>query len=219
MSSVIFKKIKKKIAFRTKVFLKISLLFNLFYALFLFIIGWLYLSKWFLVMSAYYGLLALTRFFVFLQISPQKSVVTKLKTMRACGGFLLLINLVVATMMFILINEKQQIPRHEITVITLAAYTFLSLTVAIVHCVKYFKKSDYIYSCIKFLSLTVASASLVTLTNTMLSTWGEPNTLLRSIILPLLSFFVSVFIVNCAIFMIRKANLQLRIFEYEKERK
>jgi hypothetical protein len=122
-------------------------------------------------------------------------------------------------MMFILIYRGQTIKHHEITVITLATYTFSTLTVAIVNSVRYLRKNDHLHSSIKLISLISASVSIVTLTNTMLSTFGAENTLLRSIILPILSGVVSLFIIACAVMMIRKANLDLRVLRNEKERK
>ena len=110
-------------------------------------------------------------------------------------------------------------PVYEITVIALATYTFSSLTVAIVSSIKQLRKNDYVYACVKAISLISASVSLVTLTNTMLVTFGEENVLLRSIILPLLSGTVAVFIIVSAVFMIRKANLNLRKLGNEQERK
>ena len=171
------------------------------------------------MISIYYGLLSLSRIFVFLQSSPKKRLVSKIKTMRVCGFFLLSINLVFSTMMFLLIYGNQYVKHHEITVITLATYTFTSLTIAIVNSVKYLRKNDHLHSCAKLIGLISASVSIVTLTNTMLSTFGEDELLLRSIILPLLSGFVAIFIIVCAILMIRKANLDLRILENGKERK
>lgn len=179
----------------------------------------MYSSKWFFVTSIYYGLLSVARIYVYLQISPQKQLVSKIKTMRACGCFLLSINLVFSTMMFILIYGNQYIKYHEIIVIELATYTFTSLTMAIINSIKYLRKNDYLYSCAKIISLISVSISIVTLTNIMLSTFGENNLLLRSIILPILSGFVSIFIIVCAMLMIRKANLDLRKLKNEKERK
>ncbi len=181
--------------------------------------GRIYDSKWFLVISVYYGLLSLSRIFVFLQLSPKKSLVTKIKTMRVCGYFLLSINLVFSIMTFILIFGNQSAQYHEITVITLATYTFSSLTIAIVNCVKYLRKNDHLHSCAKLISLISASVSIVTLTNTMLFTFGPDEILLKNIILPLLSGFVAIFIIVCAILMIRKANLDLRILKNGKEGK
>ncbi len=219
MVSTFFERIKSDVAFRIKLFLCLSFIFNIAYSIFLYVIGRIYSSKWFLVISIYYGLLSLSRIFVFLQISPKKRLVSKIKTIRVCGFFLLSINLVFSTMMFILIYGNQYVQHHEITVIALATYTFTSLTVAIVNSVKFLRKNDHLHSCAKLISLISASVSIVTLTNTMLSTFGENELLLRNIVLPLLSGFVAIFIIACAFLMIRKANLDLRILENGKERK
>ena len=219
MFSTLFERIKTDTSFRIKLLLFISFIFNIAYCVFLFVASQLSSSKWFFVMSVYYGLLSLARIFVFLQLNPQKQLVAKIKTMRACGVFLLLINVTLSAMMFLLIYGSPAIQYHEITVIALATYTFSALTVAITSCIKYFKKNDQLYSCIKIISLVSASVSMVTLTNTMLATWGEENTLLRSITLPLLSGAVSVFIIVTAILMIRKANSNLRKLKNEQQRK
>lgn len=125
--SAFVEKIKTDAPFRIKLFLCLSFLFNIAYSIFLFIVARIYSSKWFFVISVYYGLLSLSRLFVFRQSSPKKTLVSKIKTMRVCGYFLLFINLVFSTMTFILIYGRQHAQYHEITVITLATYTFTSL--------------------------------------------------------------------------------------------
>ena len=218
MFSDFFERIKIDTAFKIKLFLCLSFIFNILYSVFLFVVSEMYSSKWFFVTSIYYGQLSVARIFIYLQISPQKQLVSKIKTMRACGCFLLSINLVFSTMMFILIYRNQYIKHHEIIVIALATYTFTSLTMAIINSIKHLSKNNYLHSCAKIISLISASVSIVTLTNIMLSTFGENNSLLRSIILPILGGFVSIFIIICAILMIRKANLDLRKLKNEKER-
>ena len=210
MFSTFLTKLKNDTNFKVKLFLTISIIVNIAYSVFLFVVGRIYSSKWFLVTSVYYGLLSVARIFVYFQITTLKQLASKIKTMRACGFFLLSINLVFSIMTFIIIYGNQFVKHHEITVITLATYTFTSLTMAIINCIKYLRKNDYLHSCVKIISLISASVSIVTLTNTMLCTFGENNLLLRSIILPILSIAVSVFIIVCAILMIRKANLDLR---------
>ena len=219
MFSALFHRLKKDIHFRITLFLCASFTFNVLYAIFLFIISHIYLSKWFFVMSIYYGLLSIARIFVFSQIHPNKTRFSKIKTMRACGVFLLLINLAVSTMMFILLYGNPPVKHHEITVITLATYTFSTLTVAIYNSVKYLRKNDHVYACVKLISLICASVSLTTLTNTMLATFGDENMLLRSIILPILCVAVSIFIIVSAILMIRKANIDIRTAKNEQQSK
>ena len=176
-------------------------------------------SKWFFVMSLYNAVLCCVRLYVFLRINKGYSDSMGIKTMRLCGCCLLLINLVVATMMFILINGDREIEHHQITVITLATYSFATLTFAIINTIKYLKMNEHVISCVKLISLISASVSLVTLTNTMLATFGKENLLLRSIILPILCAAVSIFIILTAIFMIIKANSNLRALVNEKKRK
>ena len=217
MSYSFFDRIKKDTHFRIKSFLSFSFIVNIAYAIFQFVISLVYSSRWFFVMSIYYALLSISRIVVFVQLNPNKDKRVKILTMRASGYFLLLINLVVSTMMFILTNGNNFVKHHEITVIALATYTFWSLSMAIVSSVKHIKQKNYLYSCAKIIALTSASVSLVTLTNTMLITFGESNLSLRSIVLPLLCGVVAVFIITSAIFMICKANLDLRIIKNEEK--
>ena len=143
----------------------------------------------------------------------EKNLRKKISTMRACGFFLFLVNVAVSVMMIVLSYTLSHIKHHEITVITLATYTFSSLTLAIISSIKHLKNNDHVYFCVKAISLISASVSMVTLTNTMLATFGDGNTLLRSIILPIISAVVSVFIIVCAVLMVKKANRALRGLE------
>ena len=215
MFSAFLKKIKDNIEFRIKLFLLISLIFNFGYAIFLFVVSQVYFSKWFLVMSLYYALLSTARIFIFFEINPKNSLRKKILIMRACGYFLFLLNLVVSVMVFLLIYTAPYTKYHEIIVITLATYTFSALTIAIVNIVRSLKKNEYVYSCVKMISLISASVSMLTLTNTMLATFGSENELLRSIILPILSGVVAIFIIVCAILMIKKANNDLKVLKNE----
>ena len=201
-----------------KSFLFFSLLINLLYAIFLLVVGQVYNARWFSVMAIYYGVLFGVRAFVFFQLR-QTRLQKKILIMRTCGCFLFLINLVVSSVMFLLIHTAQRIKHHEIVVITLALYTFSTLTLAIVGGIKYFKKNDHIYTCIKVVSLISASVSMVALTNTMLATFGgDEITTLRKVILPIVSGVVAVFILACAILMIVKANRDLGVLRNEEKR-
>ncbi len=212
----LFEKLKSDARYRIKFFLRISLVFNLLYFLFLSITSKILVSNWFLIMAIYYGLLFIIRFVVLRQIIKPKNQIYHIKTLRFCGYFLLLVNLVVSAFMFILIFSNKVINYHEIIVITLATYTFFSLTVAIIGSIKFIKKKDFVFTSVKLISLVSASVSMVTLTNTMLSTFGEDNALLRSIILPLLCVAVSIFIIATAIIMIKKANIALKSYKNEQ---
>lgn len=217
MNSGFLKRIKKDTEYRIKTFLILSLVFNFAYSIFLFIISQIFSSKWFLVMYAYYTVLSIVRLFIFFQTAPNKTVKKRIITMYVCGIFLFLVNVVVSVMTFILIYTAVPIKHHEITVITLATYTFSALASAIVSSVKQIRQNNHVFSCIKLVSLISASVSMVNLTNVMLATFGDGG-YLRNIILPIFSGVVSIFIIFCAILMTRKAVFDLRELKNEKER-
>ena len=170
-------------------------------------------------MAVYYGLLSMVRVFIFLKNRKHITKNKEVLIMRTVGYFLFILNLVVSIMMFLLIYTTQHIQHHEITVITLATYTFSTLSVAIINVIKYLKYNNHIFSSIKVINLISASVSIVSLTNTMLTTFGNGDSVLRSIILPILSTSISIFIIFCAIMMIIKANKELRLLKNEQERK
>ena len=217
MFSDLLKKLKSDTLFRTRLFLLLSLIFNFGYAIFLFVVSRIYFSKWFFVMSIYYALLSVARIFLFFEIQSNGFLRKKIWIMRVCGYFLLVLNLVVSTMVFLLIYTTPQATYHQIVVITQATYTFSALTIAIVNIVKSLKQNNHVYSCVKAISLISASVSMLTLTNTMLATFGGDNTLLRNIILPIFSGVVAIFIIVCAVFMIQKANNDLKVLKNEQE--
>ena len=140
MADGLFCKLKKDPHFRIKFFLGITIIYNLSYSVFLLVFALWQYSKWFLLIAIYYALLFVVRVIMYFNAKPKKGVLTKLKTLRCCGYFLLLVNVVVSAMMFVLVNEKQYAKYHEITVITLAVYTFAALTIAIIGNVGHFKK-------------------------------------------------------------------------------
>ena len=217
MKARFFQKVIKDDRFRIKSFSCVSLTFCAAYSAFLFFIAVANSSRWFLVTSLYYALLCAARIFAFAQMKPKRKPYAKMKFLRACGWFLLLINVAVSLMSFVLINDEQRVRYHEITVIALATYTFGALALSIVGGVKCFKRDSYSYSCAKLIGLVSSGVSFITLTNTMLFVFGEQDTQLRGIMMPLVSAAVSVFIILSAAFAVRRANGELRILKDEKE--
>lgn len=204
------KKLKTDAIYKQKFTLYLTIIFNMVYSIFLYVTCCIYRSTWFFVLSVYYALLCVARILVFKQTPSKSKLRSKILTMRTCGCFLLAINIIFSIMSFILINETPISKYHEIIVISLATYTFFLLGDAIVGSVKIIKINNHVFLSAKLISLTSASVSLLSLTNTMLVTWGKENVALRSIILPLLCAGISIFIIVCAILMIRKSILDLR---------
>ena len=140
---------------------------------------------------------------------------------RACGIVFLLMNLALALIIFFMVYWNRTFNHHEITTITIAAYTFASLTMAIMNVVKYRKYNSPVYSASKAISLTAALVSMLTLESTMLTTFGDGTMDLttRRIMLGATGGVISVFIIGMAIYMIVQSNKKLKLLRTAEDEK
>ena len=97
----------------------------------------------------------------------------------------------------------------------MAAYTFTTLTMAIINVIRYRKFNSPILSAAKAISLAAACVSMLTLENTMLVSFNKgamPQQIVR-LFLALSGGGVSAFIIAMAIYMIVQANRKLKSLE------
>lgn len=199
-----------------------TLIYNTAYAFLQLGMGLWHHSFWFGSLAAYYLSLAVMRFFLLRHTrkhQPGEKMLIELKKYRACGIVFLLMNLTLALMVFFMVYWNRTFHHHEITTIALAAYTFTSLTVAIVNTVKYRKYNSPVYSASKAISLASACVSMLTLESTMLTTFGAETVSLteRRMFLGVSGGGISVFIIAMATDMILKANRRIKQFNTEEE--
>lgn len=184
-----------------------TLIWNTAYALLQLGMGFWHHSFWFFSLAGYYISLAVMRFFLVRYTSrrkPGENIPEELRKYRACGIVLLVMNLALALMIFFMVYWNRTFRHHEITTIALAAYTFTSLTLAIINTIKYRKYNSPVYSASKAISLASALVSMLTLESTMLTTFGATTMSLfhRRLFLGLSGGAISVFIIATAVYMI-----------------
>ncbi len=191
-----------------------SFLWNLAYAIFQLCLGLYHASFWYCSMAAYYTFLGVMRFYLSRHTrkhKPGEKMRDELIKYRTCGVVFLIMNLALSLMIFFMVYWNRTFNHHEITTIAMAAYTFTSFTFAIMGIVKYRKYESPVFSASKAISLAAACVSMLTLTSTMLTTFGEADGLLfRRIMLGSLGGAVSVFIIAMAIYMIVRATKALK---------
>lgn len=138
---------------------------------------------------------------------------------RACGIILLVMNLALALMIFFMVYWNRTFHHHEITTIALAAYTFTSLTRAIINIIKYRKYNSPVYSASKAISLASACVSMLILESTMLTTFGAETMSLteRRIFLGVSGGVISAFIIAMAVYMIARATKKIRLQKTRKK--
>ena len=199
-----------------------TLIYNTAYALLQFGMGFWHGSFWFFSLAGYYLCLAVMRFFLLRHTGkyrPGEDMEKELGKYRACGIALLVMNLTLALMIFFMVYWNRTFHHHEITTIALAAYTFTSLTFAMINTVKYRKYHSPVYSASKAISLASACVSLLTLESTMLTTFGNETMSLsgRRILLGISGGVISAFIIAMAIYMIVTASKKRKLPGAAKE--
>lgn len=213
-----FKKVKREnklaiklsgdVRLRMSISLYGTLIWNGAYAIFQLGLGFYYRSLWFYTMAAYYVMLAIMRFFLLKHTRSYdvgEKATVEMKKYLACGCLLLVTNLVLSGVIFFIVYKNQTFQHDQITTIALAAYTFFTLTFAIVNIVKYKKYASPVYSAAKTVTLVAACVSMFTLETTMLNTFGgETTVLFKQIMLGVSGAVLVAFIAVMAIITIVK---------------
>ena len=201
---------------RIKISLYGTLVWNAAYAAFQLGLGIKHHTFWFYSLAGYYIALGTMRFFLVRharRYDAGEKMREELIKYRACGIVFLIMNLTLTIMIFFMVYWNRTFIHHEITTIAMAAYTFGSLSMAIVNVIKYRQFGSPVYSASRAISLAAASVSVLTLESTMLTTFGSESTSLatRRLFLALSGGAISLFIITMAIAMIVQSTKKLRL--------
>lgn len=207
---------------RVKVSLYGSLIWNAAYAMFQLGLGFWHHTFWYYSLAGYYISLAVMRLFLAQHTrkhNPGERMRDELRKYRACGIVFLIMNLALALIIFFMVYWNRTFHHHEVTTIAMAAYTFTSLTRAIINVAKYRKYNSPVYSASKAISLASACVSILTLEATILTTFGDGTIrpLGRKILLGASGLVVSVFIIVMAIYMIVQGTKKMKLLNAAKE--
>lgn len=203
---------------RTNVTLSGNAAWNVGYAALQLGLGIYHSSPWFYALAAYYASLAVMRFFLVrytLRHKPGEKLREEWRRCRACGWVFLVLNAALTAMIFYMVARNKTLRHHEITTIAMAAYSFASLTMAILNVIRYRKLGSPAFSASRVISLASACVSMLTLEETMLTTFGStdmpPQT--RQLFLAISGGAISAFILVMAICLIVHGTRQIRNME------
>ncbi|MBQ7358884.1 MAG: hypothetical protein IJW63_02175 [Lachnospiraceae bacterium] len=204
---------------RINVSLYTTLFINTAYALLQLGLGFYHNTIWYYSLSAYYVLLAVMRFFLLKHTRNHVAGadrVLELLIYRFCGMLLVLLHTALSAIVFYIVWQNRGFVHHPITTIAMAAYTFFSLTKAIVSLVKYRKYQSPVFSAAKVISLASAMVSMLTLETAMLTVFGEPGQEnFRRIMIASSGGAIIVIILVMAIVMIVKSTKEIRFLKKE----
>lgn len=136
---------------------------------------------------------------------------------RACGWVFLLMNLALSGIIILMIRQNKAVDHGEIVTISMAAYTFITFTVAVVSLIKYRKYNSPVFSATKAISLAAACVSMLTLEANMLTTFDgstDPTQGLsetsRVLFMSITGGVIVAFIITMAVYMILHSTKELR---------
>jgi len=221
---VFFKTLKKEnkylkqwfsdVHLRMNVSLYGSLIWNITFAIFQLGLGFYHKSFWFYSMFTYYVMLGVMRFFLLNHTRKYKlNEQTEIETKKyiVSGWLLLFMNIALLVIVFFMVYWNRTFNHHMITTIAIASYTFLTFTFSIINLIKYRKYKSPVYSAAKSISFINGCVSMLTLETTMLTTFGQNESLLfNKIMLSATGVVVIGFAITIAIIMIVKGNKILK---------
>lgn len=207
---------------RTNITLHGSFLWNVAYAVMQLGLGFIHSTFWFYSLAGYYLCLGLMRFYLAKYISKHKlgeEMKLELIRYRTCGWIFLFLNMTLTVIIFFMVYWNRTFEHHEITAITLAAYTFVTFTMAIINLIKYRKYNSPVLSAGKAINLAAACVSMLTLESTLLTTFqdGTLGLMGQKIMLGATGTAISIFIIIMAIYMIVQSNKKLKLLKMEEE--
>lgn len=162
-------------------------------------------------MSAFYGILAIVRFFIVLCIYKQKnhklfSNDTEKSLVKLCGLLLVVLSFVLATVCYINLSQIIATKHDEIIMITIATYTFCKISMAIIKTIKQRKEPSLLLITIRSISYAEAAASILTLQRSMLVSFGSMNSEQACLMNSITGVFVCLFILILGISTIMKST-------------
>lgn len=151
-----------------------SLLVNAAFCAYYIIFGIITHSWWLLTLGIYYAILSILRF-VLLQLKEHSKLILKFT-----GVMLMLLSItLIGTVILAVVRDRGMI-MHEIVMITMAAYSFTNITLAIINLIKARKSTSAKIVALRNISLSNACVSIFALQRSMLVSFGDmPETDIR----------------------------------------
>ena len=171
-------------------------------------------SYWFMVLAAYYVIMAVMRFLLVRYVRIQKigtNILGEWKRSRICAYILLLINLSLSGAVLMILYQSKGYDYPGMMIYVMAMYTFYSLSMSIVDIVKYRTLGSPIMSTAKIVSLSGALVSMLNLETAMFTQFGadmSPEN--QRIFIILTGAGVSIAVVTLSVILIINANKEIR---------
>lgn len=192
--------------FRTHISLYRSLGVNILYAAANIVSGFIYHSAWFVILAGYYTILAVMRFLLLRFVKRtglRTDQLRELRRSRQCAAVLLTVNLALTGAVLMMLYQNKGYEYHGILIYVMASYTFYITINAVVNIIRSRKYNSPVMSAAKFINLTAALVSMLSLETAMISQFGSENSpQFRRIMIAATGGGVSAVVITISIYMI-----------------
>lgn len=193
-------------AFKVRVSLYCALGINLLYAAFKLIAGVYYGSFWWGAVAVYYMVLSLIRFLLLRHMrSGHDAPVSEYRRYRLTGILMILLHLTLTGVVVLMVRQDQGRVYPEVIIITMAAYTFYTVTMSIVDIVRYRKYHRPVLSAAKAIRFASALVSLLSMETAMLARYS-PDADFRRLMTSLTGAAVCMIVLAMSIGMVVQAT-------------
>ncbi len=196
-------------AFRTNIWLHISLAINLLYAGVNVLSFILYRSMWFVCLAVYYSILAVMRFLLARYARRNgfgRNIEGELRRTVICSCILLTVNFALSGSVLMMLYQEKGYEYDGIMIYVMAAYTFYITVNAIVGLIRSRRQNSPAITMTRVISLSAALVSMLSLETAMFSAFGqdmEPDS--KWLMIALTGAGVSICIIAMAVYMIVKS--------------
>lgn len=197
----------------------ISLAVNTLYALGNFALGIWGQSYWFLTMGAYNVILAIMRFFVLLCNKQNQKGISGSFVQRFTGIMIILLACILGGSVYLSVRFDVARSFHEIIMITIAAYTFTKIIIAVINYVKRNKFSSYIIVSLRGIALCDAAASIYSMQKSMLVSFEGADISEIRLMNILTGIGVVVIVGVLGVLMIKNSKKEIKNYEIQNSKR
>ncbi len=154
----------------------VSLCFHLAYAVYHGVLGLISCSWWFTALWGYYTILGMTRFYVVLYERKSKAALSldpERFVMMVSGFLLLALGCTLAGVNYMSLSDSIATQYDEITMITIAAYTFCKITMSILRAARQRGDPSPLLATVRRIGYAEVAVSVLTMQRSMLVSFGE----------------------------------------------
>ena len=184
------------VRFREGAFLYNGFFINLLYIIIKLVYGIAYRSTWFVALAVYYILLALMRFLLARRLGAQDPLL-EWRRYRLCGVMLFLMNQALAGIVAFVVQQNKGFDYPGFLIYAMAAYAFYAIITASVNL-------------FKAINLVAAMVSILSLETALLAQFGADDEVFRRIMTGATGGGVCTIVIGMAIYMIWRANKNLK---------